>query len=556
MRFLPYSLPDGLPVSLWFFAVTAIVYLLQRFPFTGVFLMIVGAAFWSVVLINLGMAGIVLEAVTRRVSLLWLLLPVLYLGGFYLAWAHDQKMLARVSVDTARFNAGKSLAFDPERQDLVIGRSEDGLGLGVAEFLRDHGLARVFDDNGRVHLIGTGETCKFLADKPGLRSAGIHSQWITRPGPRRYRPSSTGFCIIAMPGTPDKPVVRVTERQIKPDYGRLPVVLREYVATDEASRGTVAVRTGRASPLRRFPGPVLGCALNSGAPSWECFAGFLRKTATPVLPDMPQYGGGAPVLARMLGLEPNEDLAAHAIGPERFRPMADRVDAEQVDKELVVLEKLLADPTAPMWDPWFHHLPNKPEVLVPYAGRIFDALRRLEGADVRGRDQGRNLWELAAALPDAALAPHRAEMLRWLNPSTAKPWTVASYQIYRRLDAVLPEEREILLQRMESREGNLELAKKICRLGADAPADAKRRLLTLWRRLGEAAHGEDRPSEHVPLYFALARMGLKSEAGKVEQRYFGPTYAAIWDRITPETPAETCDMSSNDLNNWLRGLRT
>lgn len=555
MRFLPFPLPDGLPISLWFFVVTAIVYLLQRFPLTGVFLMIVGAAFWSVVLVNLGMAGIVLEVVTRRVSLLWLLLPALYLGGFYLAWANDQRLMARVSADTVRFNEGKSLAFDPLRQDLVIERSDDGLGLGAAEFLQGHGLARVFDGNGRVHLIGAAETCKFLGDKPGLQSAGIHSQWITRPGPRRYSRSSTGFCIITMPGTPDRPVVRIREQQVKPDYGRLPVTLREYVATDEASGASASVRVGRASPLRRFPGPVMGCALNSGAPSWECFAGFLRRTV-PVLPGMPEYGGGGPVLAKMLGLEPDENLAARAIGPERFRPLADRADAEQVGKELAVLEKLLADPTAPMRDSWFRHLPNKPEVLVPYAARIFAALRTLEGADIRGRDQGRNLWDLAAALPDDALAPHRQEMLQWLRPSTAKPWTVASSLIYHRLDAARPEEREILLQRMESREGDLELAKKVCRLGADAPGDARQRLLALWRRLGESKNRAERPSEHVPLYFALARLGLKGEAGQVEQRYFGTTYSAIWDRVGPETPAEICDLSRNDLQNWLRGLKT
>ena len=62
MRFTLPDLPAGWPWSLWFFAITLIVYLLQRFPLTGVFLMVVGAAFWSVVLINLGVVGIGFEA--------------------------------------------------------------------------------------------------------------------------------------------------------------------------------------------------------------------------------------------------------------------------------------------------------------------------------------------------------------------------------------------------------------------------------------------------------------------------------------------------------------
>jgi len=48
------TLPNGWPWSLWFLVATLVLYLLQRFPLTGVFLMVVGAAFWSVVLVNLG----------------------------------------------------------------------------------------------------------------------------------------------------------------------------------------------------------------------------------------------------------------------------------------------------------------------------------------------------------------------------------------------------------------------------------------------------------------------------------------------------------------------
>ena len=48
--------------------------------------------------------------------------------------------------------------------------------------------------------------------------------------------------------------------------------------------------------------------------------------------------------------------------------------------------------------------------------------------------------------------------------------------------------------------------------------DVKRRLLALWHKRGEATgrNNGERPSDHVPLYFTLARMGLKDEAGRVD----------------------------------------
>lgn len=557
MRWLPFSLPKGWPRSLWFFVITAVLFLLQWFPYTGVFLMIVGAAFWSILLINLGMAGLIVEAVTGRVKVLWLLIPALYLGGYYWAYSSDRSMLAVAGQETVRFNVGKSLAFDPERQDLLIEESSDGLSVSASEFTKSFGLARAFDSHGRVFMVGTKESCEIVRDKPVFLSAGIQAHSITRPGPRRWTRKSTGFCTIMMPGKPDKPTVRLREQATETRHGRLPVTLRDFTVRDEASGATAVVRIGRAGPLKRFPMPVMGCALNSGAPSWDCFAGFMRDTVQ-LLPDMPRYGGGAPIVARMLGLKPSDDLAARAIGPERFKPMADRADAELAAKELAMLEAILADPLEPLKGNGFMHLRNKPEVLAPYAGRMFEALGILQRSDVRGSSNGSELWRLVAVLPEEALEPHRALMAVWMTPGAMRPWTDESWQVFARLDAADPMQREIMLTRLERPLGDIatNLLPAFCRMGASAPQDAKDRLLAVWRARGAVAteRGGGRGYDHVQLYLTLARMGLKQQAGKVEQRYMGPTFAGIWNEVTPATPADICDLSTHDLSNRYRKL--
>jgi hypothetical protein len=56
------------PVSLTFFAVTAVVFLLQVIPGQRRFLMFAPAMFWSVILVNVGMIGVEIEAMLGRAS--------------------------------------------------------------------------------------------------------------------------------------------------------------------------------------------------------------------------------------------------------------------------------------------------------------------------------------------------------------------------------------------------------------------------------------------------------------------------------------------------------
>jgi len=554
MRVLPFSLPDGWPVSLWFFLITAVIYLLQRFPLTGVFLMIVGAAFWSILLINLGMLGLAAESVTGRVNLLWLLVPALYFGVYYLAYSTDQRMLKIVTAETVRFNEAKSLPFDPDRQDLVFGDPKDGLGISASNFSQRYGLAQTFDSKGRVYLIGTSESCALLRDKPVFQSAGIFSHGITRQGERRYLRASTGFCTIMMPGEPDRPIVRVTERQETAKRGRMPFIQRDFTARDESNGAHASVRSAVAQPLKFIPMPVMGCALNSAAASWDCFHGFMRDRVE-LPPGMPRYASGAPLIAKLLGLKETDDLSIHAIGPERFKPMADRADAELAAKEVALLEQILASPETYIKDAWFRHLGNRPDAVEPYGDRIFDALGKLQQADVRASANGRELWKLAAKLPEPVVAKHRPRIVNWMKPGALREWTDQTWEAFALLDLADPVQRDIVLRRLERPQGyTTELLPAFCRMGAAAPPDAKDRLLGIWRERAKLAEerGNHRPHEDVLLYLTLNRIGLKEQAGKVDQRHMRTTYLGIWNEITPASPADVCSMSVNDLSNRFR----
>ena len=558
---LHFDLPAGWPWSTWFFVITVVVYLLQRFPLTGVFLMIVGAALWSVVLINLGMIGIVVEAVTGRFTPLWLAIPLLYFGGYYAAYASDRAMLAKVGQETARFNAGKSLPFDPAQQDLLIDTRTDGLGLTPSDFVERYGVPRAFGSDGRVWLVATKDVCTLVNSDHGFMTAGIQARMMTRPGKRRYSTVGTGYCLVMMPGKPDKPVVRLTQKEDETRRGTLPVRITTMTAQDTVSSRTVVVRSGIASPLKRLPMWMMGCALDSGTPAWRCWHGFMRDSFTQLLPGLPRYSSGVPVVAKVLGLQPGDDFAGRAIGTERFQPIADRIDAEKVAKETAILEQMLSAPTGYVRDGWLYHLPNRPAVVAPYAPRIFDALEALQTSDRRSSDTGKNLWRLVEKMPEETLAPYRQRMAAMMRMDVARPWTTDTFMAYSRLDTADPMQRGIVLDRLSSERRVIgELMPPFCRMGASAPAEVKDRLLALWRATTPKPGGAD-PGRHnlgdIILYLTLARMGLKEQAGKVEQRYHGPDYRDIWEHITPDSPEEVCVGYSHDLQMYFRkaGLR-
>jgi len=553
---IPIDLPAGWPWSIWFFIITLGVYLLQRFPMTGVFLMIVGAAFWSVLLINAGMIGIVVETLTGRASPLWLAIPSLYFGCYYAAYFHDQSTLARVQEETARFNEGKSLPFDGTVRDLVVtSKGDNGSSVSPSTFVEKYDVPRAFDGDRQLYTIGTSEVCKLINSDHAFMSAGIQGLMLSLPG-EGWRRKSTGFCRVVMPGRPDQPVTSLVAQHREERSGLLGLALIDFIATDSVTRASAAVRSGIAGPLKRFPMPVMGCALNSGAPSWDCFHGFMRDSVQ-LVPGLAKYSRGEEIVARMLGIKRTDDHSATAIGTDVFQPIADRIAAEATAKDLANLERMLTAPATPIRDGWLRYLPDRPDIVAPYAPRIFAALEALKkSGEVRYAENGQELWKLVSRMSDKTIAPYRPRMAALMQPPAPK-YTFESFAAYQQWDVTDPIQRAVLLDRVagDPRKFVGELLPPFCRMGAAAPPEVKQRLLALWKARAPGPASKNKHQLDGPdllLYLTLARMGLKTEAGQVEQQYHGPDFRIIWERVTPETPDDICVQYSDRLGTYFR----
>lgn len=316
MRLLSSFVPNGWPQSLLLFALTGMLIVLLRIPFTGVPLSHLGGIAGTTILITLGMVGIAVEVVTGRASVPWLIIPVLYLVGFYAAFLHEQRMLPRAVADLATFNANKSLPFDAARHALLVdGRA--ATRLTAEKMLAHFAIDRVFDHRGLLLQLGTPQACTHLRANAEFQSARITTMPVAFAStpPRTER----AFCVIRMPGAPDRPVVRVTVTRLTQRFGLLPADLRELVLRDEALGTGASLRIGSARRLLPFPLPYVGWEYQpTTRQPWRFIADFVRTKPTQLQAEESSLWSDVALVGHVLGLTRSEDLASRAIGPDQF----------------------------------------------------------------------------------------------------------------------------------------------------------------------------------------------------------------------------------------------
>lgn len=290
------------------FLVTGGVLLVQLWPTTGIFLMILGGPYWSVILINLGFVLMAADAWQGRLPRAMLLFPALWFGGYEVAATVSHWQATRGNAAIAAANTGKTIAFDPGSQDLLLEPdrmdTNNGSSLSVDAMVENFTLDRAY----------------FVADQ---RQGKTRSRWIEqRDCPDRSgagvvddvvwnRPNSTNpdrpglmifaqkLCLFSGEASPKKPVVRIRPQ---PQVGRYDDPQGSQDILIAAPDGKqIRLQSGFFRPLTWLPQPVIGCGLDSGAPAWRCFGGFVREPLYSPNADLTPNGPDD-VVARALGL--------------------------------------------------------------------------------------------------------------------------------------------------------------------------------------------------------------------------------------------------------------
>lgn len=178
----------NMPWSLSWFVLTGAIFLLQLFPYTGIFLMMVAAPLWSIATINLGFLSLAVEALLGRISMIWLAVPLAWFAGYAGAAHISQQRATELDAKLRAANAGERLKFEAAKQALVFdGRSDDLSGapssivqnyrIPVAYQVRTekkqriHHASRWLPIRSATPLRRTGATARRVSTSPGSTRA-------------------------------------------------------------------------------------------------------------------------------------------------------------------------------------------------------------------------------------------------------------------------------------------------------------------------------------------------------------------------------------------------
>ncbi|UIJ45991.1 hypothetical protein LZK98_03285 [Sphingomonas cannabina] len=421
-----------LPKSLWFFVAAAIAFLLQLLPIPGIFLMILTASAWPGFLVNIGFLGIAVEALTRRASFYWLIVPTIWFGGYAAVAWRDHLPLQRLEQDVARRNASASVDFDPLRQSLVlVSKAREmpgsppraGLSLDEQEivaalsapviYIRDPATARS-QFSGASH-IAIRTVDRLLCDEmeePAFRNAGILTFAIfdlDGSGTSRMEDRDSRFCALGLPEDPILPPIEVERSQRESRIGLLPV--SEITVTATMPDGTRRrMYGGSVHPLPWFPKPILGCALDSGAAAWRCFAHFSRDDVplSPVLGS--RFGGDdtAPALVQMLGVRRITAATRRGADSSMVLAKARAVQEHAIADATAKLDKAVdEDMSAPIGYGGLDVLLDRTDIIRPRLASIVEAMERSAAVNGTARDNVRQMLAMVKRLPPELVEPFR-----------------------------------------------------------------------------------------------------------------------------------------------------
>ena len=538
----------NMPWSLSWFALTGVIFLLQLFPFTGIFLMLVAAPLWSVATINLGFLSLAGEVLLGRIAVMWLLLPLAWFAGYAGAAHVSQQRIAELDAKLRAANAGERLKFEAASQALVFdGRSEDLSGAHYA-IVQNYRVPVAYqmrtEKKQRIHhasRVAAAPICDTVKADRSYSAAGINISWFHEGESLRGRRLVQGLCMISSPEDPELPAVLVEAKREKHAGLILPYMLTR-ISIHDAGGAKAELVTGRAEPLPWLPMPYMGCALNSGAPSWDCFAGFWRKKVG--LGGAGPYGGASRVVAEALGLEKafaadrRDEIAALQI------PSLDNIVGESTERSLKVLDEVIANPARRIIVHDVPGLAGRVDLLGDRVPRLVPAISRALANGQATYETARVLQGILAQLPAADFDAIGPAMLEMLNAQSSLNDDTVEQSLATRLGRFGAPALPVLERMVFSRPKRPFRAAiyGLCRVGVDAESLAER-LAAL------APAGERRNKDlETDVYVTLMRMGRADivEREKVASERFIKIRDKVLQRgISPASPPSVCTGNHN-----------
>lgn len=550
--FSKLALPRSLPMSLSWFVVTAIIYLLQVFPYTGIFLMILAAPFWSIITVNAGFIFLALEALARPGLRIWLLAPVIYFGGYAYAAHLSHQEFDRLDNEMRSANAGKSVPFSPSKNDLVLVKDRNSLSVLGSRFVREYNLDVAYDTNPnfktaghRSSRIAKHSVCKKIRANPDARAAFIQAGGI-----RIDKRISKEICSISGPEDPARPAVAISTSRSQRKQWLLPAKIDTLTITSPDG-ATVELKSGYASPLTWLPLPVMGCALNSGAPSWDCSAVFFRGRQKG-LGGKGAYGqANTEIIARALGLRKisTSELVAKAI--ERMPDALAANITKRRDISFANLQRIIADPTEKLTVHDIKGMRERPDLWQPLVPQMTQTLIRAFDGGYATRERAGMLQDLLNTLSATDYRPAAEEILKGLAMRPDLKRNFVSDATLTRLGELGPVALPVLEQRLAWARGRLNSGAilGLCKVGVPAAHLAGKVANPLLQ--DERRHNSDQRFVAFVTLLKFGRADLADRLLEGTRLENDATVASVRSKVSERSGPDVCI----DRQSWRKRLR-
>lgn len=277
-----------MPKSLWLFVFTAGVYALQTVPGPDAILMVLLASMWPVLTINAGFLLLAAEALTGRISAVWLLPVVLYFGGNLVLSAASHVELWRLNSAVEAYNAARTLAFDPARDALVVD-VRNGLAPVPYSLIAGYDIPVAFrhdDEDKRNPSVAVGmgvdPLCNRLWKAQSAQQGNSRVLGYLEPNGKRSA-LVKGMCTYEQPRLPAGRTVTVVAGSRVDDDSFMLATGKQTITLSATTGEKIDLLYADARPLSWFPMPFGGCFRGPGDKEAHCTYGPLRVFSVPAI---------------------------------------------------------------------------------------------------------------------------------------------------------------------------------------------------------------------------------------------------------------------------------
>lgn len=236
--------------------------ILQVIPWTGIFLMIFGAALWTGYILHLIAIALIIDIFNKRIPKIFLCLPLLAYGIYYLTFLSEVRNIKAIEFTLQQENPSEIIPYNPAEHSLVIDKSLTKHYKVPVDYTPNHGFPEGYLSNN----LATRELCNIAkGSRDSLYAFGVI--WL-KFGKNPYHKNFSNVCEFRMPDTPDKEILKVTRSEEKDENDNLHKSTYSFYLDQEPLGKYISASYTK---MPAFPKFLIGCGLNSRVPAWECF---------------------------------------------------------------------------------------------------------------------------------------------------------------------------------------------------------------------------------------------------------------------------------------------